>query len=1096
MPPAETLSDPTNVPTRRRRRLWPQKWRWRLSLIALIALIAFGSAIWIGRERIAGNLIDDALEANGIEATYEIVSIGPQRQVIANLVVGDPLAPDLTVEQVNVDIGFSLGSPQIGRVELVRPRLYGSFREGTLSFGGLDPLIYAESDEPPGLPALDVAIVDGRARIDSDYGVIGAKLEGAGRLDGGFEGLLAATAPGLGTEECRAATATLYGSVTVDSGRPGFDGPVRVRGLACEGATLASADVATQVALSQDLAEVDGGFDLRAERAGYGDNLLAGLAGNVDLMWRFAGEEEGTSGDLSLRHNLTGSGIATPYARLGEIGAEGTFRMSDNLGRSEWSSTVTGAAIDLDRASLAALGDARTASEGTLVSALLAKLERGLTSALSDGRLRGDVTMRTNEDGLRVVVPEARLRSAGGDTVLALSRISYTSRSERLTGNFLTGGPELPLINGRMEQVTGGDLALRMTMAEYREGRDVLAVPRFELRQDTGGRITFNGMVEAGGALPGGNVRGLQLPVEGSWSQGAGLALGQRCSDVRLGSLEIYQLSLSERSLRLCPGAGGAMVRYRDTLKVAIASDNLDLAGELAETPARISADRFVLRYPGTFRIDGLSAIIGPSDNAVRLTATGIEGNFANEIGGRFEGGTAKLDAVPLDLADLSGRWAFAESVLQISDGAFELTERTGPGLVPRARFEPMRASGASLTLADNTITASAAIRRFEGGQVVANVDIRHDLTTARGRADIAVPGVRFAENFQPDDLSYLAEGVIAAAEGSVRGEGVVTWTGSDVASSGTLGSDDFDFAAAFGPVRGVQGDIVFTDLLSLTTAPNQVLNIGSVNPGIEALGGRVVFSLTKGTVIGVEEGRWPFMEGELILRPVTIDFGANGGQSYVFEIVGLDAAAFIAQMEIDNIGARGTFDGTIPIFFDEGGNGYIRGGLLISREPGGNVAYVGELTYEDLGTMANYAFQSLRSLDFRQMAIELDGSLAGEIITRFRIDGVRQGEGTSQNFVTRRLAKLPIRFNINVRSENFSQLALIARGISDPTAFGDAVDQGVFTFENGQLIRREDLTAPTVPAPEPTPDSDEASDDAQRRDESAVQPPESDDLP
>ena len=51
-------------------------------------------------------------------------------------------------------------------------------------------------------------------------------------------------------------------------------------------------------------------------------------------------------------------------------------------------------------------------------------------------------------------------------------------------------------------------------------------------------------------------------------------------------------------------------------------------------------------------------------------------------------------------------------------------------------------------------------------------------------------------------------------------------WNGETITSSGTFGSDGFDLAAAFGPVRGLAGKIVFTDLINLTTAPDQTVTI------------------------------------------------------------------------------------------------------------------------------------------------------------------------------------------------------------------------------------------------------------------------------
>jgi hypothetical protein len=201
-------------------------------------------------------------------------------------------------------------------------------------------------------------------------------------------------------------------------------------------------------------------------------------------------------------------------------------------------------------------------------------------------------------------------------------------------------------------------------------------------------------------------------------------------------------------------------------------------------------------------------------------------------------------------------------------------------------------------------------------------------------------------------------------------------------------------------------------------------------------------------------------------MRPLVMDFSQPEERRYIFEIVGLDAATFVAEMELANLSATGVFDGTVPIVFDTNGNGRIEGGLLIARPGGGNVAYVGELTYENLGAMGNYAFSALRSLDYRQMRVGLGGDLAGEIITSFDFDGVRQGAGASRNFVTRRLAKLPIQFRINVRSETFSQLALIVRGYSDPRVW---VDERRVRVEDGKLILRDRPPVP-VPAPVPAP--------------------------
>jgi len=138
---------------------------------------------------------------------------------------------------------------------------------------------------------------------------------------------------------------------------------------------------------------------------------------------------------------------------------------------------------------------------------------------------------------------------------------------------------------------------------------------------------------------------------------------------------------------------------------------------------------------------------------------------------------------------------------------------------------------------------------------------------------------------------------------------------------------------------------------------------------------------------------------------------------------------------------------------FDEQG-GRIEGGQLRSRTPGGNVAYVGQLSYKDLSAMANFAFDALKSIDYREMRIDLDGSLAGEIVTRVSFDGLSQGRQARSNFVTRQVAKLPLKFNVNIRAP-FFQLVTSLRSIYDPAYVRDPRTLGMFRVQDGKLVRQ-----------------------------------------
>lgn len=1032
-----------------------RRWRRRIALgVAAVALIG-GSAAWVTRERIIGDVVDDYLASKGVRASYDIAAITPQVQVIENLVIGDPARPDLTARRLVIELGIGWAGPEVRRVTVEGARAFATYRSGTFSLGALDPLIFTDRKEPPALPALNLTLTDARALVESDYGRIGLALNGTGRLDDGFAGVLAANAPGIGVEGCRAVRATLYGTLTTDDGAPSLKGPLRIGDLVCGGARLARADIGSAMKLSRNFSAATGDFRLKGADLAHPALAGAGLDGTARIMWGGTG--------LALEHDLSLTGVSAPQGRIARLTAEGQWRGPMNGTRGEWEGALRAAGIAPDAGFTASLAEAEAGLEGTLLAPLIAKVRGGFARSVNGSSLSADAIIRHSEGRIALIIPEARIASRAGTPIAALSQLSAGISGAGLTGlrgNILVGGDGLPSINGRMEQQGDGAWVLRMAMAEYSAGANRLAIPRLALRQERGGTIRFDGQVDASGDLPGGGVTGLAVPLEGTWNAARGLALGTRCTPLRFTRLAVSGLALKGQVVTLCPEGGAPILAYENGLRLAASTGPLNLSGTLGESPASLSAAAVRLRYPAPFAVDGLTALIGEGNSTVTLSAASLSGSLAGDIGGQFAGGAAQMAAVPLDLADIAGRWSFADGAVRVDEAAFTLTDRPAQG---SARFNRLIARAGNLVLRDNRITAAAALRHPGSGRTLADVTIAHDLESAIGNARLAVPGVVFDSGFQPEDISELAKGVIALADGSVTGNGRIDWTADAITSSGTFRSDTIDFAAAFGPVRGLAGEVVFTDLLNLTTAPDQQVTIAALNPGVEVLDGVVQFELKDGTLLSLERARFPFMGGELQMRPLVMDFGQPETRRYVFEITGLDAATFVAQMQLTNLSATGVFDGTVPIVFDENGNGRIDGGLLISRAGGGNVAYVGDLTYEDLGAMGNYAFSALRSLDYRQMQVGLNGSLSGEIITNLDFDGVRQGAGTSQNFVTRRLAKLPIRFKVNVRSENFHELATMVRSFWDVDFLGNPVDRGLLRTQDGRFVPARPA-APTLP--------------------------------
>ncbi|MEO5705507.1 MAG: YdbH domain-containing protein [Alteraurantiacibacter sp.] len=1063
--------DPADETTVAPRRTMPRALLWlgRGVLTLLVLIVVVVAVLWWQRDRLAGNYIDDLLSQSGVEATYRIETIGPDRQVLRDIVVGDPARPDMTIDRAEVRLIARIGLPQVERITLSGLRVWGRVVNGQPSFGSLDPLLFTDSEEPFALPELDLRLEDARGLIEGDYGPVALRLDGGGYLPDGFDAQFAAIAPRLRLGGCEARQATLYGRIEVANRRPGFAGPMRIAGVDCAGlgVRMGAGGAALDAIADADLAGLRSEFDYTAANAALPGATAAALGGSGQATYR--------GGAFDSRFTVQGRAVEAGGVRLASADFAGTLRGTQGFAQVQLDGDVGGAGLRLGPAFDRQLTGLAAASEGTLAAPLLNRLRTELARELRGGSLDGHVTLRRNDAGLTLAIPQMRVNGAGGAPLAQIARTQVTFGDEgvpRFSGNFATGGPGLPQINGRMERL-GGGLSLQLAMAPYTSGDASLALPRMTIRQAASGALTFAGEARASGALPGGFVRGLEVPVSGTVSSAGAVSLWSACTPVRFAAFGYAGLVVDAEQLTLCPPRGRAILAYDSRgLRFAAGAPSLRLTGRLGETPLRLSTGAIGLAWPGAVATSDVALTLGAAD----MTMASFTGTLGETISGQFTGGTAKLGEVPLLVSEAAGQLTFADSVLTLAETGFTVSDRQA-----EARFNPLRTNDAQLVLADGRITSDFLLRHPASGAEVVQVDLAHNLTSGVGHADLAVAGLTFREGFQPADLTINLYGPVSNVRGRVTGTGRVDWSGAGVTSStGTFTTTGLDLAAAFGPVRQARGTVVFSDLIGLTTAPDQRITVGSINPGIEVLDGELAISLTGGTLLRLEGATWPFLGGTIRMRPLAINIGASEQRSYVIEISGMEAQRFVEHMNLSNIAATGTFDGTLPIVFDSEGNGRLQGGTLRSRPPGGRVSYVGELTYEDLTPIANYAFDALRDMQYDVMSVTMDGPLTGELVTSVRFDGVKQGPAAEQNFITRRLANLPIRFIVNVRAPFYSLVGSL-RSLYDPSAVRDPRGLGLLSDDGRRFIPGGPLSNPATvpPADEPT-----------------IQPPESEAMP
>lgn len=948
----------------------------RQVLLLLVALaVTIGMGVYLERKTIARRFADAELAARKIDAKYEIKAIGPTTQRLEHVVLGPPENPDLTADWAEIELGVSLSGVVVRSVRAGGVRLRGRLVDGKLSLGAVDRLLPAPSGKPFTLPDIDLALNDARLTLETDYGTIDAQIEGKGNLAGGFAGKLLASAQHVKAGSLEATGLVGRFAVSTDRRRIQFTGPVLAERLLLAGNVLNRAAVRLKGSSSESFANVEAGWSMDAAV----EKLLYGAARRLQGDGQFS--LDATSQRLTAKLELEG---ARPAPK--------------------------------DQARLAA---AIPHAAGTPVEPLLRQLRLAIAE-LGKGSVATAPLEYRASDGQRslfvgpptiIAASGVRLLGNGRGLVMPLDRGQGT-----FDGEFALSGGGFPEGTVRLA-LASGNWTGTARFRPYRAGGAQLALAPVDLRYNNAG-FGVRTVASLDGPLGSGRVVGLSVPI--SLRPGRDPLAG--CFAPSFRSLEIAGLRLAPAALNVCVAGKEA--------RLAPAR----LAGRLGESAIQLSANGARIGFSrGDFAVNGLAVRLGSQDRLSLLNVSELTGKFgAGSAAGLFSQATGEIGNVPLKMSDGQGNWQFAGGVLTLHGGL-----RVADGVATDPRFNPLVSDDFSLRLADNKIVASGIAREPKTLVRVADIRINHDLGPGTGSAIIDVADLTFGRKLQPEMLTTTTLGVIANVVGTIAGRGEIRWNPKGVTSSGAFRTDSLDMAAAFGPVTGLKGEIALSDLLGLETGPGQYVRVASINPGIAVIDGDIHYQLLPGLKLGVEGGRWPFAGGWLVLEPTVIDLSQAAERRLTFRVEGLDAGQFINQLQFENIDATGVYDGTLPMIFDEHG-GRIEGGRLVARG-GGTLAYVGEISNQNLGTMGRVAFDALKSIKYHRLSIDLDGPLDGDVVTRVSFAGVNQApiEGVRAKFpipvrVTG-LTNFPFIFNVTITAP-FRKLFDMSRTISDPS--------------------------------------------------------------
>lgn len=228
----------------------------------------------------------------------------------------------------------------------------------------------------------------------------------------------------------------------------------------------------------------------------------------------------------------------------------------------------------------------------------------------------------------------------------------------------------------------------------------------------------------------------------------------------------------------------------------------------------------------------------------------------------------------------------------------------------------------------------------------------------------------------------------MADVSGAVTAGTRVNWSGARMTSTGSIGFADLDFGTTPAAFSGVNGTIIFDDLLELKSKGEQTLKIGLVDAGLPLWSGDVRFDLPGIGSLNILSAAWPLAGGTISFRDVNIPFD-NIPTSFVATIKSLDAKEIARSIDIEDLEAEGRLEGSVPIRIDDTGP-VIDNARIWTNTPG-VLRFCSGAAVKSLkqsGEMAELVAKALANFQYSDNDVSLDGPLSGNITATAKIKG------------------------------------------------------------------------------------------------------------
>lgn len=979
----------------------PRRRVWRVVAIGVLILVLLlgvaAAVLYLNRRAVARDVLVGWLDQRGIQADVEVERIEIDG-FVGRIRIGDPKNPDVVVERAEVDYAVALPWSKTGlgvtpsRIRLVRPVVRASWKGGKLSLGSLDPLVKEFTGGPPRPDSRSplVIIEGGRGRLDTEYGPV--EILADARIDDGKLMRLAARLPTAalksGEVEARGLSATLDLTTTGDR--------VAVRLLAAADAftTSAARGQGANLTLTGDLPypdlktrRGDGRvvLDGRLIGASLGTDTLG--ARNADVTAQFDGVVSGWIETFRLEGAATtawkASAVQGADLRIADVVATAT-QAKLTVSRDDalrWSvqaplSLTAGSGrmgqTNISRLSLTSralsFGGKDAAFEAT--GPVGATFDRFGFGDLALKRGRADLNLDVVSDGVIQIGADGSLRAADGAWPLfgpiGPDDIAELAQMKRALGSFALNAPAIRFATG----TAGTTVAL---------ARPVILTPA------NGGVLTVaQGGVGAYQAEPG-------RPGGGALSVTATRGKG------------LPEMTVAVPNWRLTETGFEAMLDGRARLDFDLARGiDARTRGVLAMTDGRLTyatpdcvdltVERLELDENDVHQVAGK---LCPAGGPLLTSKDGVW-----RVVGAFDQVSAQAPFLGMRFADASGRVTVDGTKAGVGLTANVTTARAIDALTP-ARFEPLAATG----------QATLANERWSGGfdlkgageaaaHTLGRLTLAHDGRTGSGGVVITAPNVTFAEHsLQPAMLSPLAADFLQSpVTGSVSFDGRFDWTkDAEPTSSGRLITPGLDFVSPAGAVKGLRGDVVFSSLTPLITAPNQKLTADSLAIGTAVTALDVTFSIDEAGVL-IDGAQVAAGGGTVSVEPFTVPLDATQPYSGVIVLDRVQLGDIVADTGFDDkVKLDAVVSGRLPFIMDPktglritaGTLGAVQSGRLsIKREVLTDVNAGGGGEELPSGMVEDLAYQAMEDLSFDVLSADVNSLDGGRVSVLFHIRG------------------------------------------------------------------------------------------------------------